>query len=1325
MKQLSQISAKVSRPWSRSGLFFVVGVLMATLWPVSVYADSPVLEVDVRNRRILVNPFDHEQMPLDVRAQSFERNNVMFPTLIRVPEWVPNRLGNYYLYCGSHNGHSHMYLFYSDNIEGPYTLHVQDYTDPDGNTRKISIFPMELNYMTGHATAPDVHIEEDEDGQGGRFVMYFHGDTQHGRVNDGDVYGYHHTASVAFSDDGIHWEGVDYMILPQGYARFFSANDRNYTLIRQGLVVKEYQPYMFYASSAGGPGVSHGEPGAGYGLWFLEGNVNYQFQIPILRGHVRHPGLFSWGTEELFAIYTRFQGRPERVKMIYIRDINAETAPGLNANSPMEEVYAPFGVSNQVEVIAPFYNWEGADDDVQDVRGFNQLRTPHIFADEINDKFYLLYAYRGEGGIAMAEINIFVDGREARPSGYIDEPEVLPGQFTEIIYPSMEDAVYPGQEVALVGRGLNLSWSYRVDDGPVQSIPGGSGTTASFIAPMGIELTIILEGDGGTEERTFQMGGGDPITPPEITLQPVGQTVYEGTDVTFTVEATGNPQPIYKWYKDGEPIAGATSATLVIENADDASQGDYTVRVTNAVGSFLSAIATLTVSHTIEGVDAISVNFPGNYDFPAHQLAGLLPRANWNQVRNDRTYAEGLVDNQGNTTPVNYTSTGLQYTYNRNTPSGETADHRMMSAHRGDANSPTITFENIPFNTYDVYVYWGGHYRDDLTPDFLSVQLGEQTYWLRRDNTTWSGTYVRSTAASKNEAVDSNYVLFENVSGVSFTLNMVADTANNQRRAGPSGIQIIQRDDEPPPPPPLVPAAPNSLNLLGVTHEGVSLAWIDNADDETGYRVYRASSGSGPWTQIAALPADSVTYTDETVQENTLYFYQVRAWNEHGESLPSNTVSVITPPPPSAPTITQQPQSQTVSAGQTVTFSVIAIGNPTPGYQWRKDGVDLPGETGPVLQITGVSGAAGEYDVRVFNSLGEVFSAAATLKVAPQQAGVDAISVNFAGNYAFPADQYAGLLPRSNWNQVGQSAEGLVDNKGNVTSLSYSTDLAWQYSRNEPSGESADHRMMSAHRGHSAASSTITFEDIPFGNYDVYVYWGGHYEDGLVPDHMAVSLGAETYWMRRDDTTWSGTYVRSTATTKAESVNSNYVLFEDLSAPFFTLTITPDTNNGRRRVGPTGIQIIRRVSLSAYDEWLGQYPELEESERGRLANPSGDGIPNLIKFALGLSPLENVKGPLVESFITEKGQHRHLSLSFSLRTGATGSAGQGYEKDGIRYWVEFSPDFVNWFHGEDYVEEVGSRQENGNGTETVTVRARQSMNGFARQFIRLAIEDLE
>jgi glucose/arabinose dehydrogenase len=46
-----------------------------------------------------------------------------------------------------------------------------------------------------------------------------------------------------------------------------------------------------------------------------------------------------------------------------------------------------------------------------------------------------------------------------------------------------------------------------------------------------------------------------------------------------------------------------------------------------------------------------------------------------------------------------------------------------------------------------------------------------------------------------------------------------------------------------------------------------------------------------------------------------------------------------------APQITLQPASQTVAAGQPVTFSVSASGTPAPSYRWQRNGVDIPGAT--------------------------------------------------------------------------------------------------------------------------------------------------------------------------------------------------------------------------------------------------------------------------------------------------------------------------------------------------------------------------------------------
>jgi alpha-L-arabinofuranosidase len=83
-----------------------------------------------------------------------------------------------------------------------------------------------------------------------------------------------------------------------------------------------------------------------------------------------------------------------------------------------------------------------------------------------------------------------------------------------------------------------------------------------------------------------------------------------------------------------------------------------------------------------------------------------------------------------------------------------------------------------------------------------------------------------------------------------------------------------------------------------------------------------------------------------------------------------------------APAITTQPQSQTVNAGANVTFTVAASGTAPLAYQWRRDGVILPGATGASLGLNSVQPAdAGSYSVVVSNSAGFATSAAATLTV--------------------------------------------------------------------------------------------------------------------------------------------------------------------------------------------------------------------------------------------------------------------------------------------------------------------------------------------------------
>ena len=47
-------------------------------------------------------------------------DNINGPSLIKVPNWVKNPLGKYYLYFSHHDG-KYIRMAYSNNIEGPYT----------------------------------------------------------------------------------------------------------------------------------------------------------------------------------------------------------------------------------------------------------------------------------------------------------------------------------------------------------------------------------------------------------------------------------------------------------------------------------------------------------------------------------------------------------------------------------------------------------------------------------------------------------------------------------------------------------------------------------------------------------------------------------------------------------------------------------------------------------------------------------------------------------------------------------------------------------------------------------------------------------------------------------------------------------------------------------------------------------------------------------------------------------------------------------------------------------------------------------------------------
>jgi FtsP/CotA-like multicopper oxidase with cupredoxin domain/fibronectin type 3 domain-containing protein len=98
------------------------------------------------------------------------------------------------------------------------------------------------------------------------------------------------------------------------------------------------------------------------------------------------------------------------------------------------------------------------------------------------------------------------------------------------------------------------------------------------------------------------------------------------------------------------------------------------------------------------------------------------------------------------------------------------------------------------------------------------------------------------------------------------------------------------------------PAAPSNLTAVADAVPQVTLAWTDNATDETSFIVQRSDNG-GAYVTIDTRPADSTTYVDTTVALGNLYAYQVAASNANGTSAYAGPADVdLTSTVPAAPT---------------------------------------------------------------------------------------------------------------------------------------------------------------------------------------------------------------------------------------------------------------------------------------------------------------------------------------------------------------------------------------------------------------------------------------
>lgn len=179
-----------------------------------------------------------------------------------------------------------------------------------------------------------------------------------------------------------------------------------------------------------------------------------------------------------------------------------------------------------------------------------------------------------------------LNGDDPNP-GIVDGPPKITEQPQSL-------AVVPGAPATftVVAEGIGVSYQWK------------RGTTNVGTNSPSLTLPVTVIGDSGSYSvvvsNTYGSRTSDVVTlnvvpPPVITKQPVGRTTNEGTNVSFSVTATGNNLS-YRWKRGSTFIGGADKATLLLGGVGAQDIGSYSVVVSNGATSVTSDAVALGVN---------------------------------------------------------------------------------------------------------------------------------------------------------------------------------------------------------------------------------------------------------------------------------------------------------------------------------------------------------------------------------------------------------------------------------------------------------------------------------------------------------------------------------------------------------------------------------------------------------------------------------------------------------------------------------------------------------------------------------------------------------
>jgi hypothetical protein len=454
------------------------------------------------------------------------------------------------------------------------------------------------------------------------------------------------------------------------------------------------------------------------------------------------------------------------------------------------------------------------------------------------------------------------------------------------------------------------------------------------------------------------LGSSSAAVRPTIITQPQSQTAPEGSDVTFSVVATGTEPLRYRWRRNGITLPGATNSSLTLFSVTSSNAGNYTVVVTNIAGSVLSSNAVLTVTPTSTNlVPTVNLIRPTNgATFPAG--SGILLTASATDSDGTVSFVEFFANN---TLLAQVTSSTNIYNFVwSNAPAGTfqvRAEAVDNAGGRGISASAQITVTggstNAGFPLISAGSVW--RYRDDGSDQGTAWQAPgfDDSTWASGpaqlgygdgDESTVVGfgpdpfakfitTYFRRQFIVTNAAQWTNIVvrLLRDDGGVVYL----------------NGTEVARQN---------MPAGPIDYQTLA--------AVTVNAPEESAFFEQPVSPG----LLVSGLNTIAVEIHQVNPSSSDISF----------------DLELIAMAAPAAvrPTIITHPQSQPVPEGSDVTFSVVATGTEPLRYRWRRNGITLPGATNSSLTLFSVTSSnAGSYSVIVTNIAGFALSSNAVLTV--------------------------------------------------------------------------------------------------------------------------------------------------------------------------------------------------------------------------------------------------------------------------------------------------------------------------------------------------------